>query len=225
MDGNGRWAEKRGMLRPEGHRAGMATVKEIVFLCSELGIKVLTLYAFSTENWSRPKLEINILMSLLKEYLKKEISELHHKQVKIHVIGRREQLPKLVRRQIEKAEALTVHNKGLVLNIALNYSGRIEIIDAIIKLTTDFVEKKFSIDEINNDLFEKYLYTTGFPDPDLLIRTSGEFRISNFLLWQIAYTELWVTDTYWPDFRREELLEALIDYQQRDRRFGRVKLT
>lgn len=222
MDGNGRWAKERGFPRVAGHRAGMKSVKETVRLCNNLGIKVLTLYAFSTENWTRPKKEISTLMRILREYLRKEINELHQKNVKIDFMGRIDELPELVQQDLKLAKEKTANNTGLLLNVALNYSGRADIIDGVKKLIIDIENKKCRKEDVNEALFEKYLYTTDLPEPDLLIRTSGEMRISNFLLWQIAYTEIYVTPTYWPDFSKEHLLSAIIDYQKRERRFGGV---
>jgi len=222
MDGNGRWARERGLPRISGHRAGMQSVKTAVRLSGELGIKVLTLYAFSTENWTRPKKEINALMRLLREYLHKEIDELHQNNVKINFMGQIDELPKLIQQDLKRAKGKTAHNTGLLLNVALNYSGRADIINAIKNLITDIENKKCKKEDINETLFGKYLYTGSLPEPDLLIRTSGEMRVSNFLLWQIAYTEIYVTPIYWPDFSREHLLSAIIDYQKRERRFGGV---
>ncbi|MFH1563438.1 MAG: isoprenyl transferase [Nitrospirota bacterium] len=222
MDGNGRWAKERRLPRVIGHREGMKTVKTVVKLCGELGIKVLTLYAFSTENWTRPEQEINALMRLLRKYLRKEMDELIQNDVKFHFIGRLEQLPELVQQDLKWAKEKTTNNTGLILNLALNYSGRADIIDAIKKLTADIENGTCRKEEIDEVLFEKYLYTASLPEPDLLIRTSGEMRISNFLLWQIAYTEIYITPIYWPDFSRKHLLSAIIDYQKRERRFGGI---
>lgn len=224
MDGNGRWAKEKGLPRVAGHRTGMKSVKTAVKLCSELGIKALTLFAFSIENWTRPKREINTLMSILREYLRKETDELHQNKVKLQFIGRTDELPESVQQILKWAVEKTANNTGLILNVALNYSGRADIIDAIKKLIADIENKKCSREDVNEVLFEKYLYTAALPDPDLLIRTSGEMRISNFLLWQIAYTEIYITPTYWPDFSRKHLLSAIIDYQKRERRFGGVVL-
>lgn len=222
MDGNGRWAKQRGLPRIAGHRAGMKSVKTAVKLSAELGIKALTLYAFSTENWTRPKQEINTLMKILREYLRKETNELNQNNVKLQFIGRVKELPESVQQVLEWAVGKTANNTGLRLNVALNYSGRIDIIDAIKKLIADIEAKRCSKEDINEALFEKYLYTTSLPEVDLLIRTSGEMRISNFLLWQIAYTEIYITPIYWPDFTRKHLLSAIIDYQKRERRFGGI---
>jgi len=222
MDGNGRWAKERGLQRISGHRAGMQSVKTAVKLSSELGIKVLTLYAFSTENWTRPRKEINALMRILREYLHKEINELHQNNVKLNFMGRIDELPELVQQDLKMAKEKTANNTGLLLNVALNYSGRADITDAIKKIIIDIENRKCKKEDINEALLGKYLYTSSLPEPDLLIRTSGEMRISNFLLWQIAYTELYITPIYWPDFSRKHLLSAIIDYQKRERRFGGV---
>lgn len=222
MDGNGRWAKEKGLPRVAGHRAGMKSVKKTVRSCNDLGIKVLTLYAFSTENWTRPKKEISTLMRILREYLRKEIDELHQKNVKIDFMGRIYELPKLVQQDLKWAKEKTANNTGLLLNVALNYSGRADIIDAVKKLIIDIENKKCRKEEVNEELFEKYLYTANLPEPDLLIRTSGEMRISNFLLWQMAYTEIYITPIYWPDFSRKHLLSAIVDYQKRERRFGGI---
>lgn len=222
MDGNGRWARERRLPRIAGHRAGIKSVREIVKACGEWGIKILTLYAFSAENWSRPRREVHMLMNLLKEYLAYETRKLHRKRVKLQVLGQLEGLPEAVQKKLVNAMSLTERNKGLLLNLALNYGGRSEIIDAVRKLATDVRDGKYHPEEIDESLFSSYLYTAGLPDPDLLIRTSGEQRISNFLLWQVSYCELWITDIYWPDFHRMHLLQAILDYQQRERRFGAV---
>ena len=222
MDGNGRWAKKRGLPRIEGHRAGIASVKDVVKVCGELGIDVLTLYAFSTENWKRPHLEVSVLMKLLLQTINNEIDELDENNVKVISIGRLGDLPRDTRRALEKAMEITATNSGLILNLALSYSGRTEIIEAIKKLGKELKSGACTINDISEEHFQNFLYTANLPDPDLLIRTSGELRISNFLLWQMAYTEIWVTDVLWPDFRREHLYEAIRDYQKRERRFGLV---
>ena len=220
MDGNGRWAKKRGLPRLAGHREGIKRVREIVKLSRELGIPILTLYAFSVENWKRPVREVSTLMFLLKDYLKKEIDELNKNKVKLNAIGRIGDLPRAVQTALREAREKTGKNKGLLLNLALSYSGRTEIIDAVNKLARD---SKFSKTErISEKEFASCLYTSGIPDPDLLIRTSGEMRISNFFLWQLAYTEIWVTPVFWPDFRRKDFLQALLGYQERERRFGGI---
>jgi undecaprenyl diphosphate synthase len=222
MDGNGRWARKRGLPRIEGHRAGIASVNESVRTCGELGIEVLSLYAFSTENWKRPHLEVSVLMKLLLQTINNEIDDLDKNNVKVISIGRLSDLPKETRRALELAMEKTAGNTGLTLNLALSYSGRSEIIDAIRRMTKALKEGTIRPADITEDRFQDFLDTAGLPDPDLLIRTSGEMRISNFLLWQMAYSEIYVTDVLWPDFRRQHLLQALQDYQQRERRFGLV---
>lgn len=217
MDGNGRWAKKHHLPRLAGHREGAKAVREVVRACGELGIKYLTLYAFSTENWARPRKEVAGLMHLLSATLKREALELNQNNVRFQVIGRIEELPDYARRQINQVIELTKNNSGLTLNLALNYGGRQEITDAVRKLVRDGVKPE----NINESEISKRLYTRDMPDTDLLIRTSGEYRVSNFLLWQIAYTELYVTSVLWPDFGKKELSEAIGDYQKRERRFGR----
>jgi len=192
----------------------------VVKCCRELGIQVLTLYAFSLENWSRPAIEIKALMELLKRYLKSELSELIKNNIRLNVIGDTHILPEDVWKMVSEAVQKTAANKGMILNIALSYSGRNEIVQAVRKISRDLQDGKITSDQISEDTFEQYLFTAGLPDPDLLIRTSGEYRISNFLLWQIAYTELYVTDVLWPDFRKDNLILALLDFQKRERRFG-----
>ncbi len=219
MDGNGRWAEKRHLPRIEGHRAGSKAVQEAVESCARLGIKYLTLYAFSKENWKRPEEEVAMLWNLLYDYLKREDKVLVKNKLRLMVIGQREGIPPKVRKELERVEEMTRHFEGMVIILALNYGGRTEIVDAVKKILADSRIKK---EELNENIFSQYLYTAGLPDPDLLIRTSGELRISNFLLWQIAYAEIWITPVYWPDFRRKHLLQALVDYQKRERRFGAV---
>ena len=220
MDGNGRWAKKKNLNRISGHIKGVNAVREIVTACRELGIKVLTLYAFSIENWRRPKDEVTALMGLLKEYLLKEREEMIQNNIRLSAIGRLEDLPLDVRNTLKEAIKITEQCNGMILNLALSYGGRSEILHATQGILSDFQKGKVKPEEINLQRFSQYLWTWGLPDPDLLIRTSGEFRISNFLLWQIAYTELYVTETLWPDFNREELLKAIADYQSRERRFG-----
>lgn len=220
MDGNGRWAHKRLLPRTMGHRAGMSTLKEIVQACSDLGIEILTVYAFSTENWKRPLEEVDYLMKLLVEFLRKEINELHQNRVRVRVLGNYNTLPLECQREIQDALQITSQNSGLLFNIAINYGARQEILDAVKNLAGQIAEGKINPEMISEQSFSSLLYTKGIPDPDLLIRTAGEMRISNFLLWQIAYTELWVTKSMWPDFTKEDLLQAVWDYQQRDRRFG-----
>ncbi|UCE67929.1 MAG: isoprenyl transferase [Candidatus Zixiibacteriota bacterium] len=222
MDGNGRWARKRGLLRTAGHRAGVKTVKKIVRIAGDIGLKYLTLFTFSTENWKRPKDEVSAIMRLLEQTTKKELSELLENNVRLIATGNIENLPPKKREVLLDAIERTRNNTGLVLNLALSYSGRAEILQAIKNITTDLSSKKISPDDINDELFSSYLQTNGLPDPDLLIRTSGEMRISNFLLWQTAYTELYVTDVLWPDFSEDDFLKAIADYQRRDRRFGMV---
>lgn len=220
MDGNGRWAKKKSLNRISGHVRGVDAVREVVTACRELGIKILTLYAFSIENWKRPKEEVNALMGLLKDYLLKERGEMIQNGIRLSVIGRLEDLPRDVQEILNETMRLTQDCDGMVLNLALSYGGRSEILHAVQRLLSDLRKKKIKPEEINQERFSQYLWTGGLSDPDLLIRTSGEFRISNFLLWQIAYTELYVTETLWPDFDRNELLKAIADYQSRERRFG-----
>ncbi len=222
MDGNGRWARQRKLPRVAGHRAGIEAVRDVVESSARLGCEVLTLYAFSVENWKRPQSEIETLMSLLREYLRKELHTLQENDIAFNVIGRLEELSPPVRRDLEEAMADTSGNNGLLFNIALSYGGRAEIVDACNRILGERQRSARASGPVDESTFAKYLYTAGQPDPDLLIRTSGELRISNFLLWQIAYAEIWVTETLWPDFRRRELLQAIIDYQKRERRYGRV---
>jgi undecaprenyl diphosphate synthase len=222
MDGNGRWAEKKGLSRIEGHIAGVNCVREIVRSCSELGIGVLTLYAFSTENWARSELEVKALMRLLRKYLREEIEDLNRNHVRLKAIGKLEGLPRPVLKELENCMKITSGNDGLILNLALNYGGRADIVDGVRKLASDVKDGKLELKDINEEVFSQYLYTSGLPDPELLIRTSGEMRVSNFLLWQISYAEIWVTPVCWPDFGRAHLLQAIVDYQKRERRFGRI---
>jgi len=222
MDGNGRWAKRKGAARIFGHRNAIQAVKDITEGCGELGIKYLTLYAFSTENWGRPKEEVDGLMELLVNTLKKEINTLHENQVKLHTIGDVSHLPKDCQNNLAEAIASTQHNSGLILQLALNYSGRWEITEAVKKIAEEAKAGLIKPEEIDEQYFATHLKTTGVPDPELLIRTSGELRVSNFLLWQIAYTEIFITPTLWPDFRREDLYEAICAYQKRERRFGKV---
>jgi undecaprenyl diphosphate synthase len=214
MDGNGRWARKRGLPRVAGHRAGIRAVREVVEGAAEIGIPVLTLYAFSVENWKRPQNEVSVLMQLLKEYLNKEIGNIHRNNIQFRTIGRTNELDLSVQAELEKGIARTCNNTGMIFNVALNYGGRAEIVDAVNSILQT---RNSSITEKD---FAQYLYTAGQPDPDLLIRTSGELRISNFLLWQIAYAELWVTETLWPDFEKKNLYEAIVAFQKRERRYG-----
>lgn len=222
MDGNGRWAKKRNLPRIFGHRAGVEAIREIVKTSSKLGIKVLTLYAFSTENWKRPYDEVSSLMDLLVEYLKKELAELDKNNVKIISIGDTSRLPIRCREELNNATYKTNKNTGLILNLALNYGGRAEIISATKKISALVKDGKLKIDDIDESLVSKYMFTGNLPDPDLIIRPSGEMRLSNFLLWQCAYSEFWFSDVYWPDFNSECLYQAIVDYQSRDRRFGGV---
>jgi undecaprenyl diphosphate synthase len=223
MDGNGRWAKLRHKRRVEGHRAGIASVRDVVETSARLGIQVLTLYAFSVENWKRPAGEVSTLMSLLKRYLRMELDTLLRNNIRFQVIGRPEALPKDVQDELQRAAEKTRVQTGMQFNIALNYSGRAEITDAVRRLATDAKSGALDPARVDEDTLSSYLYTAGQPDPDLLIRTSGEMRVSNFLLWQIAYAEIWVTDTLWPDFRAGHLLEAVLAYQKRDRRYGGIK--
>lgn len=222
MDGNGRWAKRKGAARIFGHRNAIQAVKDVTEGCGELGIKYLTLYAFSTENWGRPKEEVDGLMELLVNTLKKEINSLHENQVRLKTIGDIGHLPQACQDNLTDAIEATKNNNGLTLILALSYSGRWEIVEAAKLIGKEIREGKMQLEDINEEVFSNYLKTSGIPDPELLIRTSGEMRISNFLLWQIAYTELVVTETLWPDFRREHLYEAICAYQSRDRRFGKV---
>lgn len=215
MDGNGRWAKKRGLPRLYGHHAGMKSVREVVRAASDIGIGVLTLYAFSTENWNRPKSEIKGLFGLLKLFIKKELGDIHKNNVKVNIIGRLSALPPDTIKMVNQATEKTLKNTGMILNIALNYGGRQEIVDAVNKIIAEGIYKK-----VDEKIFERYLYTKGLPPADLIIRTSGENRISNFLLWQSAYSEFYSTGTLWPDFRRKNLMEAISEYQKRNRRFG-----
>ncbi|GAW94317.1 isoprenyl transferase [Calderihabitans maritimus] len=223
MDGNGRWAQRRGLPRSAGHRAGVESLREILKICLDLNIHVLTVYAFSTENWKRPAKEVNILMDLLTEYIQKELDELDRNGVQIRVIGCLEELPPKPQQEIYRALARTRKNDRLILNVALNYGGRREIVEGTRKLMQKAYNRELKPENLNEEVFAQHLYTAGLPDPDLLIRPAGELRISNFLLWQMAYTEFWITDVLWPDFRRVHFLQALVDYQQRERRFGGLK--
>ncbi len=222
MDGNGRWAEKRGLDRIEGHKAGRESVRDIVRACGELGIKILTLYAFSVENWRRSRREVLALMRLLRDTIYEEIDELNENNVRLNAIGRIDGLPGSSRKALLEGIERTSGNSGLVLNLALNYGGRTEIIDAVRKIAYKVQTGELRPGDIDESVIGGNLYTAGMPDPDLLIRTSGEMRLSNFLLWQMAYTEIWVTDVLWPDFRREHLYRAIESYQSRERRFGRT---
>lgn len=220
MDGNGRWAKARSRPRVEGHRAGVAAVRETVETAARLGLEVLTLYAFSVENWKRPRFEIWTLMNLLKEYIRQELDRMVENGIRCQPIGRWRELDPSVVRELERAVEATRDCTRMTLNIALNYSGRCEIVDACRRIVSDWAAGKRA--DIDEETLDRYLYTSGLPDPDLLIRTSGELRVSNFLLWQIAYSEIWVTPTLWPDFGRTELYQAIAEYQTRARRFGGV---
>jgi undecaprenyl diphosphate synthase len=223
MDGNGRWAKKRGLPRAAGHRAGVEAIRGIVKTSSSLGIKYLTLYSFSTENWKRPKDEVQALMSLLVEYLRNEVEELNANNVIIRSIGATESLPKLCQDELKRAYERTKNNTGLSLNLALNYGGRDDIKRAIKSISSKVLKGQIKVDDIDDKTIADELYTKGIPDPDLMIRPSGEMRISNFLLYQLAYTELWFCNINWPDFKADDLYRAIIDYQNRDRRFGGIK--
>jgi len=223
MDGNGRWASKRGLPRIAGHWAGAEALRDIVSTCCKLNIEVLSVFAFSSENWKRPVQEVNTIMNLLLYYLKKEVDSLHQNNVKIHVSGAWEELPPRIVEEINRSIQKTQNNTGLIFNIVLNYGSRKEILTACKKISREVQDGKFGVDDIDESIFQNYLYTRNLPDPDLLIRPSGELRISNFLLWQIAYTELWFTKVYWPDFKPEDLLQAIYDYQKRERRYGGLK--
>lgn len=223
MDGNGRWAKHRFLSRVEGHRQGMKSVQRIVETAADIKIQVLTLYAFSVENWFRPEAEVSTLMKLLVEYLRKELARMLKNDIRLISIGDETRLPEMVRDELNFTIQRTANNKGMVLNLALNYSGHQEIIQATKKIAIDLQQGKIREEDLDEELFSRYLFTRGLPDPDLLIRTSGEMRLSNFLLWQLAYAEFWITETLWPDFRSEEFLQAILSYQHRERRFGRVK--
>jgi undecaprenyl diphosphate synthase len=222
MDGNGRWAKLRHKRRVEGHRAGIASVRDVVETSARLGLQVLTLYAFSVENWKRPQTEVSTLMELLKRYLRMELDTLLKNNIRFQVIGRTAELPRDVQQELRRAVERTREHSGLLFNIALNYGGRSEITDAVRALVGEAVRTGRDPSTIEEHDLSAKLYTAGQPDPDLLIRTSGELRISNFLLWQIAYAEIWVTDVLWPDFRRRHLLQAIADFQKRERRYGGI---
>jgi undecaprenyl diphosphate synthase len=222
MDGNGRWAHDRGLPRIEGHRRGAESVREIVRVSGELGVEYLTLYAFSIENWNRPKPEVSALMRLLEFYLKQEIAELDKSNVRLTAIGRVHELPASAQKQLEKSIAALKKNTGLTLVLALSYGGRAEIVDAVRSICTEVKDGRLNATDVDEKVISQHLYTHSIPDPDLLIRTSGEMRVSNFLLWQISYAEMYVTETLWPDFRKAAYLKALEDYSGRNRRFGLV---
>jgi undecaprenyl diphosphate synthase len=220
MDGNGRWARERGLARIRGHEEGAESVRAVLRTCGEAGVEFLTLYAFSTENWKRPKMEVAALMKLLERFLKKETPELMEQNVKLQAIGRLTDLPESCQRELHRAIETTSRNTGVTLILALSYSGRMEIIDGIKSLLAAVAQGHIDKAMIDVEMFSKHLYTRYYPDPDLLIRTSGEMRISNFLLWQLSYTEMYITEKMWPDFRREDLLEAIAEYSKRQRRYG-----
>jgi undecaprenyl diphosphate synthase len=220
MDGNRRWAREHKLPPWEGHRAGGRVLKEIVEACRDLGVKVLTAYAFSKENWKRSQEEIKLIFYLFDFYLKQELENMNRNGVRFQTIGRIHEMPQKLQEEFKKTEALTAHNQNIILNLAVNYSGRAEIVDAAKSIAQQIKEGKLDPSQIDEERFSCFLYTSNLPDPDLLIRTSGELRISNFLLWQMAYTEFWFTPLYWPDFTKEHLLEAILEYQRRNRRLG-----
>jgi undecaprenyl diphosphate synthase len=222
MDGNGRWAQQRKLARIEGHRAGAESVRAIVRACGELGVEYLTVYAFSSENWNRPKLEVRALMHLLEFYLKQEIPELDKNNVRLAAIGRIHELPGSAEKQLAKSIEALSKNTGLTLILSLSYGGRAEIVDSVRAIASEIKAGRLDVGDIDEKVIARHLYTHGIPDPDLLIRTSGEMRVSNFLLWQISYAEIYVTETLWPDFRKPQLVAAIEDYSKRHRRFGRV---
>ncbi|MBW1979741.1 MAG: isoprenyl transferase [Deltaproteobacteria bacterium] len=222
MDGNGRWAKQRNLTRIEGHRQGAESVRLIVRACRKIGIPVLTLYAFSKENWQRPSLEVQALWQLLRDYLKSELSEMLENGIRLNTLGNIEDLPGRVKRLLRDTMQKTAANKDMILNLALSYSGRDEIVRAARRLATLCSSGQLTAADIREETLSSFLDTGGMPDPDLLIRTSGEYRLSNFMLWQLAYTEIYITPVYWPDFREEQLMEALFDFQQRERRFGKT---
>lgn len=223
MDGNGRWAKSRFMPRTYGHKVGVETIRKVVKECSRLGVKYLTLYAFSTENWKRPKEEVSALMGLLVKYLRSELEELHKNNVKILTIGDISKLPEACIEELALAKEKTKDNTGLVMSLALNYGGRNDLVNAVKNISQDLVDGKISLDDIGDNLISSHLSTNESPDPDLVIRTSGEQRLSNFLLWELAYSEFYFTDIHWPDFDEKELQKAIFAYQSRDRRFGAIK--
>lgn len=222
MDGNGRWAKKRGLPRVAGHKRGVDTVKDIVEACAQVGVKYLTLYTFSTENWKRPEDEVSTLMRLLLTSLRDRVDELFENDVRLTAIGDIDSLPNVVQEQLKLDIEKTKHNKKMVLNLALSYSGRWEILEAIKEIAQKVQSDEMKVDDISEETFSNHLTTKGIPDPDLVIRTSGEFRVSNFLLWQIAYSEFIITDVFWPDFDRTQLYKAIKAFQKRERRFGKV---
>ncbi len=219
MDGNGRWARARGLPRIAGHRAGTDNLRRVLEACAEYGVKILTIYAFSTENWGRPKDEVRGLIHILEEVIQREVRDLHKNGVQLRHVGRLEGISERLKRQVREAIELTKNNDRLILNVAFNYGGRAEILDAVRRIVAEGIDP----DTLDEELFSRYLYTAGLPDPDLIIRTAGEVRLSNFLIWQAAYAEYYATPTYWPDFDKKELYKALRVYSQRERRFGLVK--
>jgi undecaprenyl diphosphate synthase len=222
MDGNGRWAKKQGAARVFGHKNAIKAVRDVTEGCAEIGVKYLTLYAFSTENWSRPKFEVNALMQLLVSTIRSEIKTLMDNEVRLETIGDTKSLPAKCQKELLEAKEITVGNKRMTLILALSYSGRWDIVNAARQMASDVKDGKTNLDQIDEDIFANYLNTSRVPDPELLIRTSGEQRISNFLLWQMAYTEFYMTDVLWPDFRKDDLYEAIVSYQKRERRFGKI---
>ncbi len=222
MDGNGRWAKEQGQDRLFGHFHGVESVRNIVEGCAELGVEYLTLYAFSTENWDRPEYEVVGLMELLVTTIRKEVESLHKNNIRLHVIGDMNMLPDYARKELNEALEITSNNTGLNLIMALSYSGRWELLNAVKNIAYEVKQGRLNLEEINQDTLQRFLVTSGFPDPELMIRTSGEFRISNFLLYQLAYAELYFTQVRWPDFRKENLYEAILDFQNRERRFGKT---
>jgi len=219
MDGNGRWARQRGLPRLAGHRAGTENIRPVLEACVEYGVKMLTIWAFSTENWGRPEAEVRGLLRILRDTIDRQLSELHANGVRLRHIGRLDRLPRGLQDRVRDAIALTENNERITLNVAFDYGGRAEILQAVQRI----IEDGIAPEQVDETLFSRYLYTADLPDPDLIIRTSGEFRTSNFMIWQAAYAEYYVTPTYWPDFGKEELYQALLDYSQRERRFGLVK--
>jgi undecaprenyl diphosphate synthase len=222
MDGNGRWARRRGLPRHFGHRAGIETIRNVVRWADEIGVRILTLYAFSTENWSRPQPEVDFLMRLPVDYLETELEKIRENNIKLQVFGEMEGLPPATREAVDKAKAKTAANTGLILNLAFNYGSRTEILRAVREIARRVRQGGLNPEEVDEEELRRHLYTGDLPDPDLLIRPSGELRISNFLLWQLAYAEFWFSGTMWPDFSRREFLQAVLDFQQRDRRFGGI---
>jgi undecaprenyl diphosphate synthase len=225
IDGNGRWAKEKGLPRTFGHRVGINRVKEIVKVADKLGIKVITFFAFSTENWTRPEKEVNMLMRSLNNFLDRNIDELDEKNIRLMIIGRDDPIPKFLQAKIKEAQDRTKDNTGLIAVLALNYGSRQEIVDAVKKFTNAVIKDEANLEGLDIENFSNYLYTAGLPDPDLLIRTSGEMRISNFLLWQLSYAELYFPKKYWPDFGKEDLEKAIEEYQKRERRFGDIGRT